>query len=661
MTAVFNLKRWLLVFALIFLNILLLNHFCVALVEILKFSFAVLLFTFIPGLLFLDCIGINKNDGYRFVLAAAAGICLDIILFIILSIFEARFLLYIAAALSFLLYLSRKVFIRDIKNVFQLVENLEAKYFYSLYILSILLMVMTIILYFLPNPLPGNTPAIFYYVDHPWHIANIAEIKNHWYPQDPRLAGHDFHYHVFFYIYTALLSLLSNISIPLIYFRLGIVFLFYLLFLAVYFTGSRCFNNRSAGIVHIAVFFFAGTCLLSPPFNIFLKNLYFSPTFLLASLLMLFIILEIREYLRSNTANSLLLIILLVFGVSGAKGSFFPVIFCGLLLCFIYSLFGRQTSKGLIILIGSSLGVFAIVFLYIFQGVGSEGINILPLEIIRNTLLFDIFRQHLPELSEFRLLLSFIPLYFFAFFSFRALALVNFSRKILQSIKLIPLENIFLAGIILSSFIAGYLLNYRGSSQYYYLFVGYIALNLISAGYIHKTFTGARAHLMIKLLIIVFLLGSAVDTVLMIENNTYIHSRLMALKNKPLTSDLYAGLLFLRDNTDKDSVIASYRAFLSEDNSRFFYYSAFSERRMLVEGWQYMSPVYQEEALCRYEDMQTLYNTRDADIATGIIAKYGIDYLIVDKHYKQKLKFSTDTLVQRRFTNNDIDIYQTIK
>lgn len=659
MTGFHNLKRWLFILALIVLNVLVLTHFSVGLFDILKFFLFTLLFTLIPGLLLLDWIGVYKRTAYKFALAAAIGICLDIVLYIILSVLQVKILLYFIFAIIFLLYLVRKNHIHDIRLMIKVVENLESKYFLYLSLLSTFVLALTVVIYFVPNPLPGSVQSIIYYVDYPWHLGNIAEIKNHWYPQDPRLAGNTFHYHVFVYVYTALIAFLSNITIPVIFFRLYIIFFIYLLFFAAYFSGSRWFNKRGTGILNIVIFFFAGTCLLSPPFNIFLKNLFFSPTFLIATVLMLFLILEIREYITTNDKSNLLLILILVFGVSGSKGSFFPVLFSGFLACFIYSLLIRQANKRLNILVLSSFIVFFVVFNYIFKGPGSEGINIVPFEIIRNTFLFDIYSEYWAPADEFWAMLSFIPVYFIAFFSFRALAFMNLLKNLLSSIRRIPLDNLFMASVVLASFIPGYLLSYRGSSQYYYLFVGYICLNLISAGYLYEVFKRDKSSL-IKLLIILLLLGSAFDTSLMIKNNNYINSRLMTLQNKPLTAGLYEGLTFLRDNTDEDSIIASYRALLSKESPRFYYYSAFSERRILVEGWQYMSVGYQEEAYIRYEDMKKLYNTRDVNTAASIIVKYNISYLIVDKNYRQKLKFEKDKLLIQRFENDEVEIYQTV-
>lgn len=650
--------RWLLILALVSFNVMTLVYFSVNLVDIVKFTASILFFTVIPGLLFLDYLNIYRSTAYRFVLAAGTGICLDIILYIAFSIMQIKILLYVVFALIFIIYLMRKNLYRDVRLLVRSIEGLENRYFLYLSLLAASVPVIVSTFYFLPNLLPGGSQAVIYYVDFPWHMGNIAEIKNHWYPEDPRLAGNPFHYHIFLYVYLAFISFLGHVSIPVIFLRLYMLFLINLLFLASYFSGSRWFSKRATGVLNVVIFLGLGTCLLSSPYNLFLKDFFLSPTFLLAVILTLFLISEIKEYIAAGKGN-LWLILLVVLGVSGSKGSFFPVIFAGLLACLLYGLICGQKNRRIYILTGSSFVVFLPVFIYIFRGVGSEGINIVPLEIIHNTSLFLNYQAWFNNNGSIFLIFSFIPLYFLLFFSFRSLAFLNLVKDLFTSIKNIPLDKLFAAGMIIASFIPGYFFSYRGSSQYFYLFAGYIMLNILASGYLYCSFT--QKNKFIKIVLILLLLGATVDTVLTAKDYNHVNAKLADLNNKPLTPGLYEGLVYLRDNSDKDALIGSYRSFwMTEENSRFFYYSAFSERRILVEGWEYMGLVRRDEAMQRHEDMKKLYSTRDADIARNILNKYDINYLIVDQFSRQKLRFPTGRLLKLRFENDAVKIYETL-
>jgi hypothetical protein len=649
------------IFAVFALHIVVLLYYGVQLLDICKFFMSIIFFTLVPGLLVLSYCRVYEQDGYKFALAAAIGICLNIILYMVISILQVKFLFYLIFVIILLFFLRRRNLLSDLRLLITTVENIERCYINYLIFLSILFLGLVIAFLFIPNPLPGSNQALIYYIDQPWHLGNIAEIKNHWYPQDPRLAGYPFHYHIFSYIFTAFISTVSGIELPVLFFRLNTLFLLYLLFFASYFTGSRWFNRRSTGILNVITFFFLGTALLSYPFNIFLINFFTSPTFLLASIFTLFLIMEIKAYYNKGYISHLFLSLLLIIGMCGAKGSFFPVIFAGLLGCFGYSVLSRKLDKRLNILMVSSLLVFSMVFAYIFKSTGSEGINIVPLEIIRYTSLFEFYQSFFESPYQNWLIWSFVPVYFFAFFSFRALALINLIKTLLSSIRNIQFDKLFMAGVIIASFIPGYLLSYRERSEYFYLFVGYICLNYISAEYLYDVYRRNRSKLL-KLIVIFLLLLSTTDTIISARQLHQIIPELKAVDYKPLTPSLYEGLTFLREHTDKDAIIASYRSFIySDDNPRFFYYSAFSERRVVVEGWQYMSKERQEEAQRRHADMAMLYTTKDAELAANILDKYSVDYLILETAISQQLNFNGSQLLIPRFQNNEMEIYQRIK
>ena len=650
--------RWLLILVSIILPIVTLSYYGVELLDLGLFAATIFFCTLIPGLLLLSFSHTSQDGAYRFALATVTGICLDIILYILLSILQLKSMFYPLFGMLFLAYIIRGNLREDLRTVIGAAATLETRYVAALSLSSLLLLALIGIFHFIPNPLPGGSSPLIYYIDQPWHLANIAEISNHWYPQDARLAGYPFHYHIFVYVFIAIIGNISGISLPVLFFRLVPFFLLYLLFGGAYFSGSRWFNRRSIGVLHISTFFFLGTALLAYPFNIFLINLFTSPTFLLAAVLTLFLIMEIKNYLANGERQHLLISLLLVAGVSGAKGSFFPVIFCGLLLVWLYRLVSKHDFQRLNLLLTSSLLIFAAVFVYIFEGMGSEGLNILPFEVVHYTRLFAAYQDLGGNDRSLWFMLGLLPIYFISFYSFRAFALINLIKKTVTSLPRLTFERLFMVGLIVASFIPGYLLSYRGRSEYFYLFVGYIGLNLISAGYLYDVYTNYRSK-WLKVILSILLLLSGTDTVISARQLPQMIPELQATSYQPLTPAIYEGLSYLRENTDRDAIIASHRSYIYfEDNPQFFYYSAFSERRMVVEGWKYMSRPYQQEAQRRDADMATLYTTRDTDIAASILDKYAIDYLIVEKQLKEQLGFDTYKLMTLGFQNSEMEIYQ---
>jgi len=318
------LKRHGVLSALILINMITLMHFSVNFMDICKFTFSVVILTWIPGLLFLEYLGIYRNSLYRLVLALPIGICLDIILYIAVSILDIKIALYFVFAFFLLAYIWRKRMMQDLRMLVCGINGMSGNLFAWLCTLGFLIPILVAFWYLYPNILPGTGEAVIYSIDYPWHIGNIAEIKNHWFPNDPRLAGYSLHYHVFLYVYLAMISYLGNIGIPVLFFRLYMVFFIYLIFLGAYFSAGRWYGKPAAGIINIIIFLFLGTGLCSFPGNLFLKDLFMSPTFLLAVILTLFLLLEIKEYITGGDSRVSLGSNTSYFRGQRAKGRFLP-------------------------------------------------------------------------------------------------------------------------------------------------------------------------------------------------------------------------------------------------------------------------------------------------------------------------------------------------
>ncbi len=75
----------------------------------------------------------------------------------------------------------------------------------------------------------------------------------------------------------------------------------------------------------------------------------------------------------------------------------------------------------------------------------------------------------------------------------------------------------------------------------------------------------------------------------------------------------------------------------------------------------YMRPEYQSQAQIRYADMQTLFYTRDQKMARQMIEKYGVDYLLVDKSHRQKLRFDSSLFLEKVYCNDQVELYKYAK
>jgi hypothetical protein len=109
-----------------------------------------------------------------------------------------------------------------------------------------------------------------------------------------------------------------------------------------------------------------------------------------------------------------------------------------------------------------------------------------------------------------------------------------------------------------------------------------------------------------------------------------------------LTTDLLRGLEWLRQHTQPSAVIAVNNHDLSgSDGSRYVYYSAFSERRVFLESWEYTPQGARYVSLGRTATpFPRLLAINDAAVLRASPAaisllhdRYGVRYIVIDRHH----------------------------
>jgi hypothetical protein len=153
-----------------------------------------------------------------------------------------------------------------------------------------------------------------------------------------------------------------------------------------------------------------------------------------------------------------------------------------------------------------------------------------------------------------------------------------------------------------------------------------------------------------------------------------------------VTPELYRGYLWVRDHTDHDTVLAVNKqrsdAFLpwttghpdSPDN---FYVSAFTERRVFLEGTVYTAESFRlgvaevEEGRAvphpdRQELNERLFETGDPDALETMYRRFGVRYLLLHKSVAGATEFLVLRLegnqavrarLPRIFSNTELDVY----
>jgi hypothetical protein len=135
-----------------------------------------------------------------------------------------------------------------------------------------------------------------------------------------------------------------------------------------------------------------------------------------------------------------------------------------------------------------------------------------------------------------------------------------------------------------------------------------------------------------------------------------------------LTSGLYEGLTWIRDHTSPNAVLAVNNHSLSPDqsDSKYFYYSAFAERRIELESWDYSEQTIRQgyfslpAALTPFPRRLALANAvfhRGDEHALRTLAReFDVSYLVADKVHGTVSPVFAE-LVPRVFSNDDIDVY----
>jgi hypothetical protein len=135
-----------------------------------------------------------------------------------------------------------------------------------------------------------------------------------------------------------------------------------------------------------------------------------------------------------------------------------------------------------------------------------------------------------------------------------------------------------------------------------------------------------------------------------------------------LTGGLYQGLQWIRENTRTSDVLAVNNHSLYPDNhdSKYFYYSAFAERRVVLESWDYTAQAAAsglfslDTAHTPFFRRLTLSNLAfvvgDHNALRALARDYSVDYLVVDKVHRSPSPLLAETLKQV-YSNGDVDIY----
>lgn len=551
---------------------------------------------------------------------------------------------------------------------------------------------------YLNTPIPLPVGGATYYADLVYHHSIAAEALHHWPIQSPWAVGTEFNYHWFFHVYAASISDVTGIDLVWVVHRLYLPPMLALIGVQLTFLGWHVTKRRSVAVLTPALFFLAGEFDLladaAVPFlGTTLTNLWLSPTYTYGMILFLASIAVIGRILRDRRTSRgiyVALAVLLAAG-TGAKGSVLPTLIGGLSLVGSWRLVRNRHVDPVVFRLGLiSVLVFALVYVFVFAGAAAGGH--LELDPLRTLTRFPL-AQAGPAGARFfvggaSLFLLLVPLAgFLALNGLRAtvprpwlawlgaLTLVAVTAFVVfdhsGTSQLYLLHYGYTAGLVVSA--AGLrhmsllVAPDRRCRSVAVLVAGcvitVIAVVLIierpgepmTSAKLVATYASAavvmgltaalgRARLRTPVssrwsaaafatLLIVSL--TVIDSPLDIAGTSRVGGTQAAHRGS-IDQDFVQAMRWLRAHSDADEVLAVDNHFRETRSSRFYAYSAYAERRVFLESWDYSAerstvPEGGQPFPERLALNQSVFIDHDREALQRMVSHWGVRYLVHDR------------------------------
>lgn len=261
-------------------------------------------------------------------------------------------------------------------------------------------------------------------------------------------------------------------------------------------------------------------------------------------------------------------------------------------------------------------------------------------------------------------------------------AFLTWTVSQLRKFRSITLENMLLCGIVICGVVAYYLISFDGYSQCYFALAAVPFVNILGFYWLvdhYKTLKYPVKAIFALLLAcslfftehqIISQMTGALHTTQQIISTDSEEKAKMDPSYESLTKAEYEGMIWLRENTPKNTLVAIDRFFTSEptsnepldsiDKALYYYYVAYSERHMFLSGYAYsIRTVEMTEWLENQLDIQERLYDSDTENRVELMRDNGISYLVVSRFVSDDLRFQDNNLVEV-FHNQDITIYADV-
>lgn len=500
---------------------------------------------------------------------------------------------------------------------------------------------------FAPTPFPWDVRAVWFLPDLPFHLSLAAEAAHHWPLEDPSASGEPLPYHVWANLHVATASRLAGVDLPLVALRLAPLGLALSLVLALAAAGRLLVGKALAGVLVVALVLFVGEVdvSLDEPttfLGLVARGLWLSPSYLLG--LVFFVpTVAVLALLTSSEVRGpgvWVVLSLLAVGCAGAKATITPVLVGGLIGLVAWTLIRERRLDTLALGAGAVVvGAWAAFYAATYRSGSSYGLDLQ---------LLGAFRA-MPALADLRDFAGTPAVWLVA----PVLGVAGLYGPALVGLPFVrwtdergARRRAFLVAVLGAGLVPLFITHHGGSSELYFANYGFVAGCLLSAEGLLEL--GGRSWRLLAPVAAVLMLGALdlpLDHARPVANRLLHGDPLYAASTAGLTNDLYRGLAWLRDETPEDAVIAVSNQYEYDVTSRYpsyYWYSAFGERRVFLEGWAFSArsnalgfgEVLAGNAVPYPERLrlnEAVFERGDARALGILVRDHGVRYLLVDE------------------------------
>jgi hypothetical protein len=514
--------------------------------------------------------------------------------------------------------------------------------------------------YFLDNPLPGTVPVVSYYVDTVHALALSAEALHHWPMMDPHVHGEGFGYYLFPFMHMAAISQVTGLDLPVVIFRLFVVPLFIAVVVQSYYLGTVAgHGSRLAGIVAAACVMLIGELDLSvanmyPFSNSFFFGLIYSPSFLMGLVVFIPFAAAVATIDQQQcTFGRFVALVLLLIACAGTKGQVVPVLVAALagFVAWIALRERRLHTPALLLTVVTGALLLG---LYSFAQQRATSIAVHP---FARTPTATTLPVPIPWILGLSGLLG--------------IRMLGLFGAIPAAWRVTSRPTTWLV-VLAAAGIAPAVVFDMGTGEYYFLWFAYVVLSALTGAVVATMWTRRNTGwglVAASLAVVLGIIGACdmpIDYADRIRRYTA-GAPAYATTNQNLTRSLWSGLVWAREHLPEDAVLAVNNQTLSASGDwRYFYYSAFAERRTFLGGWMYSDRThtvgYNDAALGKVQPFPERLALNTAAFSSGSASAIealrvrGVTHLLVDKVHGHPVE-ALDTAATRVFSNSDVDIY----